>query len=79
MITRLLRHEFHKRFTVRFPDRSEWERGPIPVKKGGLNWHTNEGTGSGMYSRGMRQRCRFSLWQCRILKRTMEKEHLYSL
>jgi hypothetical protein len=28
------RHVFHKEFTVRFPGRSEWEGGSIPIKKG---------------------------------------------
>jgi hypothetical protein len=30
------RQVFYKPFTVKFPDRTEWERGSIPVKKGEL-------------------------------------------
>jgi hypothetical protein len=30
------RYEFHKPFTVRLPDRREWERGFAPMGKGGL-------------------------------------------
>jgi hypothetical protein len=31
----ILRHVIHKIFMVRFPNRSEWERGSIPIKKRG--------------------------------------------
>jgi hypothetical protein len=35
------RHVFHKSFTVRFAERSKWDRGSIPVKNGGLVWFTD--------------------------------------
>jgi hypothetical protein len=31
----ILRYAFHKPFTVRLPDISEWERGTAPIVKGG--------------------------------------------
>jgi hypothetical protein len=54
------RCEFHKKFTVTLPDRDEWNRGMVPLKKGGLMWYTdgskiNEGTEAGVYSHGMGQ------------------------
>jgi ribonuclease HI len=64
----LPRHVFHKPFTVRFPDRSEWERGSIPIKKGRLicypdGFKTNEGTEAGVCGHGMKQKFSFSLGQ----------------
>jgi hypothetical protein len=35
------KYAFYKPFMVRFPDRSEWERGVIPMGKGGLIWYTD--------------------------------------
>jgi hypothetical protein len=62
------RHVFHKPFTVRFPDRSEWEGGSIPIKKGGLIKYTdgsktNKGTGAGVCGYGLKQKFSFSLGQ----------------
>jgi ribonuclease HI len=64
----LPRHVFHKPFTVRFLDRSEWERGSIPIKKGRLisytdGFKTNEGTGAGVCGHGMKQKFSSSLGQ----------------
>jgi hypothetical protein len=60
------RHVFHKPFTVRFLDRNGWGREFIPVKREGLvccidGSKANEGTGAGVYGRGMRQRFSFRL------------------
>jgi hypothetical protein len=60
------RQVIHKSFMVSFPDRIDWERGPIPVKKGGLIWYTdgsktNEDIGARVYGHGMKQRFSFSL------------------
>ena len=64
----ILRHVYEKPFTVRFPDRSEWENGFWSNRKGGLIWYTdgskiNKGTGAGVYCYGMRQKLSFSLGQ----------------
>jgi hypothetical protein len=53
---------------VRLPDRSEWDRGIVPLGKRGLIWYTdgskmNEGSEAGVYGQGMRQRFSFSLGQ----------------
>jgi hypothetical protein len=47
------RNVYEKSFTNRFPDRSEWEKGFEPDKRGGLIWYTdgsktNKGTGAGV-------------------------------
>jgi hypothetical protein len=60
------RYAFHKPSTVRLPDRSEWDRGSIPLGRKGLIWYMNgskinEGTGAGVYGHGMRQRYSFNL------------------
>jgi hypothetical protein len=62
------RYAFHKPFMVRLPDRSEWDRGIVPIGKRGLIWYTdgsktNEGTGARVCGHGMRQRFSFSLGQ----------------
>lgn len=59
-----LRYAFHKPFTVKLCDRSEWDRGIASVGKRELTWYTvgskiNEGTGAGAHDYGMGQR--FSL------------------
>jgi hypothetical protein len=51
---------------VRLPDRSEWDRGIVPLGKRGLIWYTdgskmNEGTGAVVYGHGMGQSFSFSL------------------
>jgi hypothetical protein len=53
------RYAVHKPFTVRPPDRSEWERGS---EQRGIT-KTNEGTWAGVYGHGMKQRFSFSLGQ----------------
>jgi ribonuclease HI len=63
MITRYI---FHKPFTVKLTNRSEWDRGLVPIQQGGLIGYTdgsktNEGTGAGVYGHGMRQKFSFSL------------------
>jgi hypothetical protein len=60
------RYAFHKPFTVRLPDRSEWDKGILPLGKRGLIWYMdgskmNEGTGAGVYGQVMRKRFSFSL------------------
>jgi hypothetical protein len=64
----ILRYAFHKPFTVRLPNRSEWDRGIVPSGKKGIIWHTdgskmNKGTGAGVYGHDMGQRFSFSLGQ----------------
>jgi hypothetical protein len=61
-------HTFNKPFTTLLPDRSEWGKGMLPFKKGGLIWYTdgsktNEGTGGGVCSHGIKQSFSFSLGQ----------------
>jgi hypothetical protein len=53
----LLRYVYHKPFTVKFPDKCEWQNGFNPENKGGLVWYTdgsktNKGTGGGVYRWG---------------------------
>jgi hypothetical protein len=48
------KHIYENPFTIRFPDRSEWNEGFQPDKKGGLIWYTDgskmeRGTGAGVY------------------------------
>jgi hypothetical protein len=62
----ILRYAFHKPFTVKLNDRSEWDRGIAPIRKGGLIWYTdgsktNEGTGAVVGGHGMRRKFSFSL------------------
>jgi hypothetical protein len=56
----------NKPFTTWLPDRSEWGKGMLPFKKGGLIWYTdgskaNEGTGAGVCGHGIKQIFSFSL------------------
>jgi hypothetical protein len=60
------RYSFHKPFAVRLPDRSQWDKGIIPLGKRGLTSYTdgskmNEGANAGVYGQGMRQRFSFNL------------------
>jgi hypothetical protein len=60
------RYAYHKPFTVKFPDKCEWQNGFNPNNKGGLVWYTegsktNKGTGAGMYRWGSRRGHSFSL------------------
>jgi ribonuclease HI len=62
------RHVYDKLFTIRFPDRSEWEEGFQPDIKGGLSWYTdgsktNKGNGVGVYCYGTGRKLSFSLRQ----------------
>jgi hypothetical protein len=62
----LLRYACHKPFTVKFPDKCEWQNGFNPGNKGGLVWYTggsktNKGTGAGVYRWGSRTGHSFSL------------------
>jgi hypothetical protein len=62
----LPRYAYHKPFTVKFPDKYEWQNGFNPDNKGGLVWYldgskTNKGTGAGVYRRGSRKGHIFSL------------------
>jgi hypothetical protein len=48
------RYAYHKPFTVKFPDRCEWQNGFKPDIIGGLVWYTdrskiNNGTGAEGY------------------------------
>jgi hypothetical protein len=61
-------YAFHKPFTVKLTSRSEWDRGFVSIRQGGLIWYadgskTNEGTGAGVYGHGMRWRFSLSLGQ----------------
>jgi hypothetical protein len=58
----ILRHADEKSFTIRFPDRSEWNRGFQLDKKWGLMWYTDDsktgkGTGAGVYCCGTKGMC----------------------
>jgi hypothetical protein len=60
------RHVDENPFTIRFPDRREWNRGFQPDKKGGLIRYTDvsktgKGTGAGVYCCGTRIKLCFSL------------------
>jgi hypothetical protein len=62
----LPRYAYHKPFTVKFPDKCEWQNGFKPDNKGGPVWYTdgsktNKGTGAGVYRWGSRRRHSFSL------------------
>jgi hypothetical protein len=51
------KHVYHKSFTIRFPDRSEWNEGFQADRKGGPIWYTdgskiNKGTGAVVYCYG---------------------------
>jgi hypothetical protein len=48
------RYAYHKPFTVKFPDKFEWQNKFQPFIQGGLVWYmdgskTNKGTGAGVY------------------------------
>jgi hypothetical protein len=60
------RHVYNKPFTIRFPDRSEWQEGFQPDQNGELIWFTDgsktaKGSGAGMFCPGTRRKLRFSL------------------
>jgi hypothetical protein len=62
----LPRYAYHKPFTVKFPDKCEWQNGFNPDNKGDLVWYTdgsktNKGTGAGVYRWGSRRGHSFSL------------------
>jgi hypothetical protein len=62
------RDVYDKPFTIRLPERSEWNKGFEPDRKGGLIWFTdgsktNTGIGAGVYCYGTRQKLSFSLGQ----------------
>jgi hypothetical protein len=53
----LPRYVYHKPFTVKFPDKCEWQNGFNPDNKGGLVWYTDrlktdKGTGADVYRWG---------------------------
>jgi hypothetical protein len=55
-----LQSAYYKPFTVRFPDKHEWQNGYSPDNKGGLIWYadrsgTSKGTGAGVYSWDLRR------------------------
>jgi ribonuclease HI len=61
-------HTFNKPFTTWLPDRSEWGKGMLPLKKGEHIWYTdgsktNEGTRVGVCGHGIKQSLSFSLGQ----------------
>jgi hypothetical protein len=50
----ILRYAYHKAFTVKFPNKYEWQNRFNPNSKGDLVWYmdrskTNESTGAGVY------------------------------
>jgi hypothetical protein len=56
----ILRHAHHKPFTVKFPDKCEWQNRFKPDIRKGLAWYTdgsktNKGTGTGV-SEGAQER-----------------------
>jgi ribonuclease HI len=60
------RHVYENPFTIRFPDRCEWNKGFRPDKKGGLIWYTDgpkteDGTGAGVYFHDTKIKLSFSL------------------
>jgi hypothetical protein len=60
------RHVYGKAFTVRLPDRSEWNDRFHPDRKGRLIWYTdgsktNKSTRAGVYGYGTRMKLSFSL------------------
>jgi hypothetical protein len=62
----LPRYAYYKPFTVKFPDKCEWQNEFNPDNKGGLVWYTdgsktNKGTGAGMHRWGSRMGKNFSL------------------
>jgi ribonuclease HI len=62
----LLRYVYHNPFTVKFPDKCEWQNGFSPDNKGRQVWYTdgsktNKGTGAGVYRWGLRRGHSFSL------------------
>jgi hypothetical protein len=62
----LLRYAYHKPFTVKFPDKCEWQNRFNLDSKGGLVWYTdgsktNEGTGAGVYRWGLSRGHSFNL------------------
>jgi hypothetical protein len=66
--TMIPRYAFHTPLTMKLTSRSEWDRGFVPIRQGGLIWYTdgsktNEGTGAGVYGHGMRRKFSFSLGQ----------------
>jgi hypothetical protein len=55
-------------YDIRFPDRSEWNEGCEPDRKGVLIWYTdgsktNKGTGAGVYCYGTWQKLSFGFGQ----------------
>jgi hypothetical protein len=62
----LLRYAYHKPFTVKFPDKYEWQNRFNPNNKGSPVWYTdglktNKHTGAGLYRWGLRRWHSFSL------------------
>jgi hypothetical protein len=62
----ILRYVYRKPFTVRFPDKGEWQNGFTPNIKVGLIWYidgskTNKGTGVGVCRWGSGRKHNFSL------------------
>jgi hypothetical protein len=62
----LLRYAYHKTFTVKFPNKCEWQNRFNPDNKGGLAWYTdrsktNTGTGAEIHRCGLRSGYSFSL------------------
>jgi hypothetical protein len=62
----LPRYAYHKPFTVKFPDKCDWQNRFNPDNKGGLAWYTdgsktNKGTGASVYRWGLRRWYSFSL------------------
>jgi hypothetical protein len=53
----LLRYIYHKTFTVKFPEKCEWQSGFNPNNRVGLVWYTdgyktNKGIGTGVLEKG---------------------------
>jgi hypothetical protein len=76
----LPRKAYHKPFTVKFPDKCEWQNRFNPDDNGGLVWYTdrskiNKGTGAGVYRWGLRKGHRFNL----RLHSTVFKAEMYAI
>jgi ribonuclease HI len=60
------KHVYEKPYTIRFPDRSKWNKGFQPDKKWGIVWYTDgskteKRTGTGVYCHKTRKKLSFSL------------------
>jgi hypothetical protein len=67
----LPRYVYHKPFTVKFPDKCEWQNGFKSITKGSLVWYTerckaNKGTGAAGYRWGFSLGLHLTVFQAEI-------------